>query len=128
MEVFAVAANVMAAVSLTLQLLDTLENIKEFWKIMENAPEEVNQIIGDLELLEGILDGVRKAYVRCYILNLVHPQRSNMSIAESSCVAQAVQTQFIFVQFLLLFNNVRGIFVECRNLQMNCEPDLQRDH
>lgn len=63
MEVFAVAANVMAAVSLTLQLVDTLENIKEFWKGMRNAPEEVKQIICDLELLEGILDGVRKAYV-----------------------------------------------------------------
>lgn len=65
MEVFAVAANVMAAVSLTLQLVDTIENVKEFWKEMRNAPGEVEQIIGDLELLEGILDGVRRAYVRC---------------------------------------------------------------
>jgi hypothetical protein len=65
MEVFAVAANVMAAVSLTLQLVDTIESIKEFWKEMQNASGEVEQIIGDLELLEGILDGVGKAYVRC---------------------------------------------------------------
>jgi hypothetical protein len=65
MEVFAVAANVMAAVSLTLQLVDTIENIKEFWREMRNAPGEVKDIIGDLELLEGILYGVRRAYVRC---------------------------------------------------------------
>jgi hypothetical protein len=65
MEVFAVAANVMAAVSLTLQLVDNIESIKEFWKEMRNASREVEQIIGDLELLEGILDGVGKAYVRC---------------------------------------------------------------
>jgi hypothetical protein len=65
MEVFAVAANVMAAVSLTLQLVDSIESIKEFWKEMQNASREVEQIIGDLELLEGILDGVGKAYVRC---------------------------------------------------------------
>jgi hypothetical protein len=65
MEVFAVAANVMAAVSLTLQLVDSIESIKEFWKEMRNASREVEQIIGDLELLEGILDGVGKAYVRC---------------------------------------------------------------
>jgi hypothetical protein len=71
MEVFAVAANVMAAVSLTLQLVDTIENIKEFWKGMRNAPEETKQIIGDLELLGGILDGVRRAYVKCWPLELV---------------------------------------------------------
>jgi hypothetical protein len=65
MEVFAVAANVMAAVSLTLQLVDNIESIKEFWKEMRNASREVEQIISDLELLEGILDGVGKAYVRC---------------------------------------------------------------
>jgi len=65
MEVFAVAANVMAAVSLTLQLVDNIESIKEFWKEMRNASRGVEQIIGDLELLEGILDGVGKAYVRC---------------------------------------------------------------
>jgi hypothetical protein len=64
MEVFAVAANVMAAVSLTLQLVDNIESIKEFWKEMRNASREVEQIIGDLELLEGILDGVGNAYVR----------------------------------------------------------------
>jgi len=66
MEVFAVAANVMAAVSLTLQLVDNIESIKEFWKEMRNASRGVEQIIGDLELLEGILDGVGKAYVRCW--------------------------------------------------------------
>jgi len=65
MEVFAVAAIVMAAVSLTLQLVDNIESIKEFWKEMRNASRGVEQIIGDLELLEGILDGVGKAYVRC---------------------------------------------------------------
>lgn len=70
MEVFSVAANVMAAVSLRLQLVDTIENIKEFWKGVRDAPEEVNQIICDLDLLEGILDGVRRAYVRFLPLHL----------------------------------------------------------
>ena len=72
MEVFAVAANVMAAVSITLQLVDTIEKLKDFWKGMRNAPREVEQIIGDLELLEGILEGVRKAYVRCYLELIFH--------------------------------------------------------
>lgn len=70
MEVFAVAANVMAAVSLALQLVDTVENIKEFWKGVRDAPEEVKQIVCELDLLEGILDGVRRAYVRCLPLYL----------------------------------------------------------
>lgn len=63
MEVFAVAANVMAAVSLTLQLVDTLENINEFWKGVRDAPEEVEQILCNLQLLKGILGGLRRAYV-----------------------------------------------------------------
>jgi hypothetical protein len=67
MEVFAVAANVMAAVSLTLQLVDTPETIKEFWKEMRDAPGEAKQIICDLELLGGILDGVGRAYIKCLL-------------------------------------------------------------
>ena len=63
-EIFAVAANVMAAVSLTLQLVDKLETIKEFWKGVKDAPGQVQQIIRDLELLEGILDGIRRSYIQ----------------------------------------------------------------
>jgi hypothetical protein len=66
MEVFAVAANVMAAVSLTLQLVGTVENIKEFWKEVRDAPEEVKKILCDLDLLKGILEGLTRVHVELF--------------------------------------------------------------
>ena len=61
MEVFGVAANVMAAVSLTLQLADNIETIKEFWRDVRAAPKEVENILRELELLKGIIEGLRRA-------------------------------------------------------------------
>lgn len=60
-------------------------------------------------------------------LDLVLIQFSDMGIPEFSCVAQAGLTRFRLLRFLVLFNNVRDIFVECRNSQTICEPDLRRD-
>ena len=59
MEVFGVAANVMAAVSLTLQLADNIETIKEFWRDMRAAPKEVENILRELELLREIIEGLQ---------------------------------------------------------------------
>lgn len=57
MEIFGVAANVTAALSLTIQLVESIENVGDFWKEVKAAPREVKQIIQDLELLRGILEG-----------------------------------------------------------------------
>ncbi|KAF8862549.1 hypothetical protein BDZ45DRAFT_190047 [Acephala macrosclerotiorum] len=51
----------MAAVSITLQIVETIDNIKEFWKGMKDAPWEVEHIICELDLLAGILSGLRRA-------------------------------------------------------------------
>ena len=63
MEVFGVAANIMAAVSLALQFIETIEELKEFWKGMKYAPEEVQHILRDLSMLRGILEALGRAYV-----------------------------------------------------------------
>jgi hypothetical protein len=57
------AASVMAAVSLTLQLMDTVNTLREFWLGMKSAPAEVKDIIDNLELLNSIIYGVDRAYV-----------------------------------------------------------------
>lgn len=58
------AASVMAAVSLTIQLVSTVNTLREFWLDMQNAEGDVADVIDDLELLNCILDGVKRAYVR----------------------------------------------------------------
>jgi hypothetical protein len=57
------AASVMAAVSLTIQLVGTVNTLREFWLGMKSAPAEVKEIVDDLELLNGILYGIDRAYV-----------------------------------------------------------------
>jgi len=57
------AASVMAAVSLTLQLVGTVNTLREFWLGMKSAPEEVKDFVDDLALLNSILCGVDRAYV-----------------------------------------------------------------
>jgi hypothetical protein len=61
MEAFGIAANIMAAVSLSLQLADNIETIKQFWRDMKAAPQEVENILRELELLKGIIEGLRRA-------------------------------------------------------------------
>jgi hypothetical protein len=61
-------ASVMAAVSLTIQLVDTINTVREFWMKMKNAQAEVGEIVDDLALLNCILDGVMRAYV--YLINI----------------------------------------------------------
>jgi hypothetical protein len=57
------AASVMAAISLTIQLVNTVNTLREFWADMENAPAKVKEIVDDLALLNCVLDGVHRAYV-----------------------------------------------------------------
>jgi dynactin complex subunit len=66
----------MAAVSLTIQLVDTVNTVREFWMKMKNAQAEVGEIVDDLMLLNCILDGVLRAYVRCVILLISFPSSS----------------------------------------------------
>jgi hypothetical protein len=56
-------ASVMAAVSLAVQLVDTVNTVREFWMKMKNAQAEAGEIVDDLALLNCILDGVLRAYV-----------------------------------------------------------------
>jgi hypothetical protein len=60
------AASVMAAVSLTIQLVSTINTLREFWAEMQSAEEKIAEVIDDLELLICILDGVKRAYVERY--------------------------------------------------------------
>jgi hypothetical protein len=55
------AASVMAAVSLAIQLVGTVNTLREFWIGMKSAPAEVKDIIDDLALLNSILDGIDRA-------------------------------------------------------------------
>lgn len=57
------AASVMAAVSLAIQLASTVNTLREFWVEMQSAEEKIAAVIDDLELLNCILDGVKRAYV-----------------------------------------------------------------
>lgn len=56
------AASVMAAVSLTFQLVGSINTLREFWLEMKGAPTEVQNIVEDLALLSSILRGVDRAY------------------------------------------------------------------
>lgn len=60
------AASVMAAVSLTIQLVSTVNTLREFWAEMQSAGEDIAEVVDDLALLNCILDGVKRAYVRRY--------------------------------------------------------------
>jgi hypothetical protein len=55
------AASVMAAVSLAIQLVGTVNTLREFWLGMKSAPSEVKEITDDLALLNCILDGIDRA-------------------------------------------------------------------
>jgi hypothetical protein len=57
------AASVMAAVSLTIQLVGTVNTLRKFWLGIKGAPAEVQDIVDDLALLNGILSGVDRAYL-----------------------------------------------------------------
>lgn len=59
MEVLGAAASVMAVLSLALQLNDAIEPTKELWKSIKAAPQEVDSILQDLDLLNGILEGIK---------------------------------------------------------------------
>jgi hypothetical protein len=63
MEALGAAASVMAVISLTLQLAEAIETTKELWRGIRAAPAEVDSILQDLGLLNGILDGIRNWYV-----------------------------------------------------------------
>jgi hypothetical protein len=68
MEALGAAASVMAVISLTLQLAEAIETTRGLWKGIRAAPAEVDSILQDLGLLNGILDGIRNWYVGnvCY--------------------------------------------------------------
>jgi hypothetical protein len=53
----------MAVISLTLQISGAIETTREPWKGIRAAPAEVDSILQDLGLLNGILDGIRNWYV-----------------------------------------------------------------
>lgn len=61
MEALGAAASVIAVLSLALQLSQAIESTKDIWKNIKAAPGEVDSVLQDLDLLNGILDGIRRS-------------------------------------------------------------------
>jgi hypothetical protein len=60
MEVLSAASNVIAIASLALQLGDTTRKLCNFWKAVEGAPREIEQIVSDLSIISSLADIIRQ--------------------------------------------------------------------
>ncbi|KAI9649749.1 hypothetical protein NHQ30_002330 [Ciborinia camelliae] len=49
------ASSAFAVISLTVQLAQSVKKLVEFWKAVEDAPGDVNELFNDLELLSAVL-------------------------------------------------------------------------
>ena len=61
MDGLSVAASVITVGSIAIQLIDTINQIHTFWKSIEDAPEDFQVIIKDLELLSSILQELNRS-------------------------------------------------------------------
>ncbi len=52
------AASVIAVFSIAIQLADSVKKLSEFWKSVDEAPQDVNNIIIDLDLLTQVLSEI----------------------------------------------------------------------
>ena len=55
MEGLSASASAIAVVSIAIQLADSVNKLRDFWSAIEEAPQEVQAISADLELLSGVL-------------------------------------------------------------------------
>lgn len=60
MEGLSGAASAIAIVSLAVQLVDTVQEIRKFLKNVQDAPTEVLRLLETLDQLQGTLDNVRQ--------------------------------------------------------------------
>lgn len=61
MDGLSVAASVITVGSIAIQLIDTINQIHNFWNSIEDAPEDCQVIIKDLELLSSILQNLNRS-------------------------------------------------------------------
>ena len=62
------AASAIAIVSLAIQLVDTVQEIKKFLKNVQDAPKEVLRLLETLDQLQGTLDNVRQLIDRQFLV------------------------------------------------------------
>ncbi|KAH7409134.1 hypothetical protein BKA64DRAFT_388235 [Cadophora sp. MPI-SDFR-AT-0126] len=81
MEGLGAAASVIAVASLTLQLVESVRQLREFWQSVTEAPESVGEIARELQVLSTIL---------AQIANTTLPERpnENMKLALETCASQ----------------------------------------
>ena len=58
MEGLSTASGVIAVLSLTIQLANSIKELYEFWGSIEEAPGEVRDIVANLKLLSSVLDNI----------------------------------------------------------------------
>jgi hypothetical protein len=63
MDGLSIAASAFAVVSLAIQLADSVIKISHVCKSYKHAPEQVDQIVGDLDLLRSIFGSIAQASV-----------------------------------------------------------------
>jgi hypothetical protein len=54
-EIFGVAAGAIGVVSLSIQLAESLHNVKSFYESVKNAPPQVAELIEEIEIMQDIL-------------------------------------------------------------------------
>jgi len=55
MDPFSTAAAAISVLSLAIQLVDTVQKVKEFWKSIKDAPADVSDIVNELDCILSIL-------------------------------------------------------------------------
>ncbi len=60
MDPVSAAAGAVSFVSLAIQLFDKVQEVRNFWRSIKDAPAEVNELIRELDCILGILQGINE--------------------------------------------------------------------
>ena len=60
MDPFSTVAGAFSVISLAIQLVDKFQEIRDFWRSIEDAPADVCDLVNELDCVLGIIQGVRE--------------------------------------------------------------------
>jgi hypothetical protein len=94
-EVFGIAGGAIGAISLSIQLAESLQKIKGFYAAVKNAPTQVEELIEEIEIMQDILGDLESESQSAHMASSVSMRRC-IKVAQratKSFVAFSVQLQ-----------------------------------
>lgn len=74
-EAFGIAAGAIGVVSITIQLANSLQKVKDFCATVRNAPSQVAELIEEIEMLQNILSDLKDGCLSVNIGSLANMRR-----------------------------------------------------